>query len=454
MSDELLAITPIDGRYRALAEEAGRFFSEYALTRYRLRVEVEYLRLLCREGIAECGEAGEEALREISESFSVEEALAVKKIELETRHDVEAVVRYLKQRLSERGLSGLARLTHIGLTSEDTTNLAYSLALMEFNREVMVPLLGSLIMRLAEMGYEERSTAMLARTHGQPAVPTTIGKELSVHAYRLLRLYEELEGARFPGKISGAVGTYAALVEVLGPRTEEALRGLVERLGLDPWPLTKQTLPHDAVSGYLQRLSTLCMALVELARDLWLLSMLGYIVVKRVGVGSSTMPHKVNPIEVENAEGNLELAASLLMFLSSRLVATRLQRDLSDSTLRRNYGTATAYLLVGLKNLHSFLGRIGFDAGRMARDLEEHPEALSEAVQIRLRLRGHDALEEVRRIVSRGEGYLEELERAVRGLGADPAEIIPKRHEEYLGMASSLAERVYRLCAEKLGKKK
>ena len=446
MSDPLFAVSPVDGRYwREVGEEVGRYFSEYALIKYRVRIEVEYLKL-----VASKLNLPTDGLDDIYEGFGLPEARRVKEIEQQTHHDVESVVRYVKERLREAGMDRLAPLVHIGLTSEDMNNIAYSLALSEFNKNTLIPSLGSLIITLAELAREHRDTVMLARTHGVPAIPTTLGKELSYHAYRLLRAYEKLKEAKFPAKISGAVGTYASLREVFGEEYMEVLMKFIENLSLEPWPVTKQTLPHDNISEYLHELSRLSMVMLDLARDLWLMNLLGYVRRRRMGVGSSTMPHKVNPVEVENAEGNLELAATLLDFMARKLMITRLQRDLSDSTVRRNYGVALAHLLQAIKGLERFLKRIEFDKGAMAEDVEKNPEWVSEPAQIRTRLAGLDILEEIRSIEERGEEYLNNLRKVVKEAGEDPDKIIPKKPDEYLGKSGELVELVYRLCIDRV----
>jgi len=439
------AVSPVDGRYRPLVSELSSYFSEEALMRYRLLVEAEYLKLVAARANPQLAGRLGEALDVIISGFGLEEAEAVKAIEAETRHDVEAIVRFLRQRLEGVGLGEAARLVHVGLTSEDVNNLAYSLALRDAVARVVVPALESLLRALAEKAYRERLTVMVARTHGRPAVPTTLGKELAVHAYRLLASLRRVGDARLPGKVSGAVGTYAGLVEVFGDEALDVSRRLVESLGLVHWLATKQVIPHDDVSRLLHELALASMLLVDLCRDLWLLSTLGLVYPRPRGVGSSTMPQKSNPVELENAEGNLETASNMLSFLASRLLVSRLQRDLSDSTIRRNYGVALAHLLIGAKNLAAYLERMEVDREEIKLDLERHPEILAEAVQIRARLRGVDLLEEIRALGTGGAGYLERLAALLEMRGLRASEIIPRSAEEYLGLAPLIAELVYRL---------
>jgi adenylosuccinate lyase len=447
------AVSPVDGRYRPVVRELSRFFSELGLARYRLLVEATYLKKLLGRTRPHLAPEASRALDEIVSSFNEESMVTVKELERETGHDIEALVRFLRSALERRGLVDAAPLVHIGLTSEDVNNLAYSLALRDCLSGVLLPSLSRLTLRIAELAYAERETIMLARTHGQPAVPTTLGKELAVHAHRLSRSLERLGSQRLPGKASGAVGTYAGLVEVFGPGALEASEELVSELGLSFWPATKQVLPHDDVSRLLQELSLLSMILVDLCRDFWLLSMLGYVYPRPRGVGSSTMPQKSNPVELENAEGNLELAANTLSFMALRLAVSRLQRDLSDSTIRRNYGVALAHLLLGVRNIDAFLDRMAIDREAMRRDLEKHPEALSEAVQIRARLRGVDILEELRSISPHDPSYQDRVRALLESRGLHAAEIVPRAPEEYIGLAPRIAELVYRLVRESAAKR-
>lgn len=416
--------------------------------KYRLRIESEYLKLVAERVAPHLLGRLSAKLDEIVSGFDDRSVEAVKAIEAETRHDVEAVVRFLRGRLEEQGLGDASHLVHIGLTSEDVNNLAYSLALRDAISAAIIPALGRLLERLAEAAYRERLTVIVARTHGRPAVPTTLGKELAVHAYRLLTCLRRIGEMRLPGKVSGAVGTYAGLVEVFGGDALEASRRLVESLGLVHWFATKQVIPHDDASRLLYELSVASMVLVDLCRDLWLLTMLGIVYPRPRGVGSSTMPQKSNPVELENAEGNLELASNMLSFLASRLLVSRLQRDLSDSTIKRNYGVALAHLLIGVKNLTTFLERMEVDRDEARRDLERHPEILAEAVQIRARLRGLDLLDELRALGAGGSDYLERVKALLEERGLRASEILPKSAEEYLGLAPLIAELLYRLVEE------
>lgn len=451
MTHPLLALSPVDGRYAELVDDLRPHLSEFGLIRSRLSVEVEYLKFLGRRGAAPIGPEEVEAAGSVLKRFDLSAAEAVKAIEREVGHDVEALVRYLKSELTRLGAKGAAVWVHAGLTSEDVNNLAFSTSLRDAVKGVLVPELEGLCAELAEVSVREKGTLMLARTHGQPAVPTTLGKELAYHGSRVLWSLESLKGFRFPGKLSGAVGTYAALVEVFGRDALGAAREFVESLGLEFVELTKQVIPAERYAPLLDAMASLSMTLTDLSRDLWLLSALGHVTVLPRGVGSSTMPQKANPIEVENAEGNFELAASVLTFASRRLQTTRLQRDLSDSTVRRNVPVGVAHLLIGVRQLRRFLGRIGFDREGMLEELRSHPEALSEAVQVRFRRLGVDAIDELRSLLRQGVGVGEAARRVAERHGVRAEDVVPRDFGEYVGLAEELVEKFAAECRRRLG---
>ncbi|MCS7095006.1 MAG: lyase family protein [Thaumarchaeota archaeon] len=450
MTNALLAISPLDGRYSELVDDLRSYLSEYGLIKYRLMVEVEYLAFLSRSGITAIGQAEIEAARSVLRSFDLSSAEAVKSLEREVGHDVEAVVRYLKSNLVELGARSASVWVHAGLTSEDVNNIAFSISLRDALKEVLLPELERICRRVAELSLREKGTLMLARTHGRPAVPTTLGKELAYHGSRVLWWLERLREYKFPGKVSGAAGTYAALVEVLGKQAKERARQFVESLGLEFVELTKQVVPSDRYAPLLDSMSSLAMALTDFSRDLWLLCALGYVNVLPKGVGSSTMPQKANPIEAENAEGNLEMAATVLSFVARRLMTTRLQRDLSDSTIRRNVPVGVAHLLIGVRQLSKFLNRIEFASEAMFDDLSSHPEVLSEAVQVRFRRYGIDVLDELRSTLGRGLNLEESVRRLAERYGVRPEDTLPSNFREYIGLAEELAERFHDECLRRL----
>jgi adenylosuccinate lyase len=402
------ALSPLDGRYADSVRELAEVFGEHDLVRKRIQVEVEYLLALTAAlGVADLRSGDEELIRTIVEGFDGMAFERVKQIEQETHHDVKAAESYLAERLQELGLAGLVRWVHFGLTSEDVNNIAQTLQLREGSR-ILLDAGSRMQAALAELIGEGSDAVMLARTHGQPAVPTTMGKELLVFGLQLQELLEELHGFEYRGKMTGAVGTLAAHkaafpnVDWLG-----FSRTFVRSFGLEPEVVTTQVLPPTNWMRLFSLLQRLSLVVISLAKNLWWYTTLGYFRQKVIEkeVGSSTMPQKVNPIFLENAEGNGQLAAALFAFLVEKFSHTRLQRDLSDSTLRRNFGVAFGHLYLSLSSLTEGLARLEIDAEAMLAELREHPEVLAEAVQVILRREGvEDAYEAARRFF-RGAGF-------------------------------------------------
>lgn len=391
----LKAITPIDGRYRKRVKEAEKYFSEYALIHMRLKIEVKFLEKLVEKVETSLKEKlpkdWSKKLCGIIDEFDLGEAEKVKEIEEKVGHDVKALINYLRIRLREKGLRKLSSLVHIGLTSDDVNNLAYSILLRDFLREVYLPSLVKLLEKLVEIAQTHSDTVMLGRTHGQPATPTTFGKFIANYAYRIAEIVEKIEGFRFPGKIGGAVGDNSAL-KIVYPNVDwsDFSRELVKELGLEFYPAPTQILPHDRLSTLFSAIAILNNVLSNLCRDLWLLGALGLLrFVREIGEAhSSTMPHKSNPIYLENAEGALDLASSMLSYMAGRLISSRLHRDLSDSVIKRFYGTGLTLSLLGLRSLLEGLRRTWIDVKAMRREVESHWETMAEAVQLILRMHG------------------------------------------------------------------
>lgn len=396
------AVSPIDGRYAEEAAPLGDYFSERALTRGRVRVELEYLRLLVRLGVAP-------RARVPAMDPSMDE---IKGLEKELGHDVKAVEVCIRGRLERSGPRSLAPFVHLGLTSEDTNSLAHAFLLGSALREVILPAYSSLAVKLALMARKEAPTLMMARTHGRPAVPTTFGKELSVFAVRVAERVGALGRLVPMAKFSGAVGTYASF-ELLGDRdwTRE-LAKFVKGFGVDPAPYSTQVVPGERLSDILHHVVNLNQLMVSLSRDLWTYQTLDYVHFLRPGkVSSSTMPQKENPVDVENAEGQAEISNALLNFLAYRLQLTRMQRDLSDSVIRRMTGQGLAHSLVAARRLGSSLGAMEVDRAAMKSDLSRHREVYAEREQILRRLggdaRGYEKVKEALeagRLTSSGQG--------------------------------------------------
>ncbi|TFC78702.1 adenylosuccinate lyase [Cryobacterium cheniae] len=384
-------LSPLDGRYRAAVTELGEYLSEAGLNRARVRVEVEWLITLTDRSLFGSTPLTAEqklALRALVTDFGQAEIDELAVLEATTRHDVKAVEYLVRRRLTTLGLDHISELTHFAATSEDINNLSYALTVSDAVREVWLPKFRAVIGALRLRALEYRADSMLARTHGQPATPTTVGKELAVFVYRLERLATQIDGSEYLGKFSGATGTFAAHVAA-DPAVDwpAVSRGFVEGLGLTWNPLTTQIESHDWQAELYSRVSHANRVLHNLATDVWTYISLGYFrQIPQVGAtGSSTMPHKINPIRFENAEANLELSSAILDSLAATLVTSRLQRDLTDSTTQRNIGVGFGHSLLALDNIARGLGEIDIDRAMLARDLDANWEILGEAIQTVIR---------------------------------------------------------------------
>lgn len=391
-----IALTPLDGRYRAQVAPLVDHLSEAALNRSRLVVETEWMIHLLDggaiPGLRPLTEEERALLRAIPEDFGAEGIAEHAEIEAETVHDVKAVEYFIKRRLEGTSLAPLAEIVHIYCTSEDINNLAYALMIRGAVHEVWLPAYAALIGEIETLAQATAEVPMLSRTHGQPATPTTLGKELAVFVHRLRRQQRRVEADQTLGKINGATGTYAAhAVSVPGTDWEQVSRTFVEHLGLTWNPLTTQIESHDWQAEVYADIARAGRILHNFATDVWTYISLGYFrqrLSAQGGTGSSTMPHKVNPIRFENAEANLEISGALLDVLSQTLVTSRLQRDLTDSTTQRNVAPALGHALLAISNLRRGLAGLDVDARTMAEDLDGNWEVLGEAVQSVMRTLG------------------------------------------------------------------
>ena len=384
-------LSPLDGRYLAAVTELGEYLSEAGLNRARVQVEVEWLITLTDRslfGSAPLTADQKSALRSLVTGFGQAEIDELAELEATTRHDVKAVEYLVRRRLSALGLDHIAELTHFAATSEDINNLAYALTVSQAVHEVWLPKYRLVIEALRSRALEFRADAMLARTHGQPATPTTLGKEMAVFVYRLERILKQVEANEFLGKFSGATGTFAAHVAAEPAVDWPAVsREFVEGLGLGWNPLTTQIESHDWQAELYSTISHANRVLHNLATDVWTYISIGYFrQIPQVGAtGSSTMPHKINPIRFENAEANLELSSAILDSLAATLVTSRMQRDLTDSTTQRNIGVGFGHSLLALDNLLRGMGEIDIDRVQLAHDLDSNWEILGEAIQTVIR---------------------------------------------------------------------
>jgi adenylosuccinate lyase len=450
----LAAISPLDGRYGAKLTACRELFSEQALIRRRLLVEVRWLQYLAKSGSLEdlpvVAPVVHDWLDQLVNGFGGPEASRVKAIEKVTNHDVKAVEYYIGERLAES--SELARLrpfVHFGCTSEDINNLAYALILRSARDELLLPGLRSLLNRLRTMARGTASLPMLSRTHGQPASPTTLGKELANIAARIQRQMTSLQTASVLGKMNGAVGNFNAhVIAYPGVDWPQLCRGFVESLGLQYNPLTTQIEPHDWMAEYFDALARANTILIDAARDVWGYIGLGYFRQRQREreVGSSTMPHKVNPIDFENAEGNLGIANALLRHFAEKLPISRWQRDLSDSTVLRNSGVAIGHAVLAYQSFQAGLDKLDPDPGRMLVDLESNWEVLGEAVQTVLRRHGHsDAYEQLKSLTRGRRLSGEDLRAFIAGLDlprVDRDRLLALTPASYTGLAASLAASV------------
>ncbi|TFV98295.1 adenylosuccinate lyase [Orlajensenia leifsoniae] len=384
-------LSPLDGRYQSAVSELGEFLSEAGLNRARVHVEVEWLIYLTDRGFfgsSPLTDAHKAALRALASDFDQASIDAIGAHEARTRHDVKAVEYFVRDALHELGLDAIAELTHFACTSEDINNLSYALIVRDAVTTVWQPKLAAVIDAITALAVEHRAVPMLARTHGQPATPTTMGKELAVFAHRLSRVSAQVQASEYLGKFSGATGTFAAHLAAAPDADWRAIsREFVEGLGLDWNPLTTQIESHDWQAELYGRISHANRILHNLATDIWTYISMGYFrQIPVVGAtGSSTMPHKINPIRFENAEANLELSSALLDSLAATLVTSRLQRDLTDSSAQRNIGVGFGHSLLALDNIQRGLREIALAEEVLAADLDGNWEVLGEAVQTVIR---------------------------------------------------------------------
>ena len=449
--NSLTALSPLDGRYAAKVDSLRAQFSEFGLIRRRLQVEIEWLKALAAEShfaeIPAFSAATVAALDALVTGFGPEQAAEVKAIEAVTNHDVKALEYWIKKKLADNAeVMKVSEFIHFACTSEDINNLAHALMLKTARDETMSPMLEQLSTRLRGLAHEHADLPMMSRTHGQPATPTTLGKEMANVVYRLDRARSRIAEVSLLGKINGAVGNYNAHLAAYPDYDWESFaRRFVERLGLEFNPYTIQIEPHDAMAELFDAFARLNTILMDLSRDVWGYISLGFFKQKlKAGeIGSSTMPHKVNPIDFENAEGNLGLANALLEFFSRKLPISRMQRDLSDSTVLRNLGVAFGHSLFAYRRALKGMGKLGVDPARMQADLAAHPEVLAEAVQTILRREGYPEPYEVLKKLSRGRALtLDGLRDFVDTLDVSDVvkdELRALTPEGYTGLAGKLA---------------
>jgi adenylosuccinate lyase len=445
--EALTAISPIDGRYHHKTRELAEYFSEMGFIRYKVKVEVEYFIALCEADIpalAGLDESLFHALRDLYREFTIEDARRVKEIELVTNHDVKAVEYFLKERFAaiSPALEEAKEYIHFGLTSQDINNTAIPMMLRDAMYNIMLPGLRDLLKRVEGLANEWKEIPMLARTHGQPATPTLLNKEIMVFYARLAEQINELAQQNYPGKFGGATGNFNAHYAAFPATDWHDFAGifLAKTLGLRRSRPTTQIDHYDGLSRIFDNIKRINTILIDMSQDIWLYIMQDYFKQKVVAteVGSSAMPHKVNPIDFENAEGNLGVAITLLEFMSRKLPISRLQRDLTDSTVLRNAGTAFSHTSLALQSLQKGLGKLEVNRATIAADLEANWAVVAEAIQTILRRENYPNPYEVLKALTRGKGKLDEatIVAFIAGLDVTPsvkAELSAIRPETYFG---------------------
>ena len=451
---DLLSLSPLDGRYAAKLDALRPQFSEYGLIRRRLQVEIEWLKALALEPhfseIPPFSAATIAALDQLLADFSPAQAAEVKEIEKTTNHDVKALEYWIKKQLADNAeVMRVAEFIHFACTSEDINNLAHALMLKAARDEVMLPMFDQVIARLRELAHAHADLPMMARTHGQPATPTTLGKEIANVVHRLARARRNLAGVSLLGKINGAVGNYNAHLAAYPAYDWEGFaRRFVEAFGLEFNPYTIQIEPHDAMAELFDAFARANTILIDLDRDLWGYISLGIFrqKLKAGEIGSSTMPHKVNPIDFENSEGNLGLANALLRHLAEKLPISRWQRDLTDSTVLRNMGVALGYTLLAWDSLLRGLAKLEADAPRLREELDANWELLAEPIQTVMRRYGIANPYEKLKELTRGHRVSREgMQAFVAALdipAAARAELLKLTPWDYTGKAAELARRI------------
>ncbi len=450
MSSNILAISPLDGRYADKVSSLAPIVSEFGLIKYRVAVEIEWFKFLFSKaefGLPQLAPSDIALLDKIVSEFSVDDAKRVKAIEATTNHDVKAVEYLIKEKIADNQLLNQQReFIHFACTSEDINNTSYALMLKELKEQILLPELTKLTTQLSSLSDDYRDIAMMCRTHGQPATPSTMGKEFYNVVYRLQRQLKQLSTQEILAKINGAVGNYNAhLVAYPNVAWDQLAREFIEtKLGLSFNPFTTQIEPHDYQAEIYDNLRRINTILIDLSRDVWAYIGINYFKqkVKAGEVGSSTMPHKVNPIDFENAEGNLGLANALLTHLAEKLPISRWQRDLTDSTVQRNIGVAIGYMLLGLSSLSKGLGKLEINPSVIAADLDNNWELLAEPIQTVMRKCGMENAYEKLKDLTRGKKVdAAGIQLFVAGLDlpeAEKAKLAALTPHNYIGLAAKL----------------
>ena len=448
--DTLCAISPLDGRYGSKVEDLRDVFSEYGLVKRRVAVECAWLAALAAHpGLPECpalSDAEAAQLRALAEGFSVADAQRVKDIEKTTNHDVKAVEYFIKEKIAGTSLAGRSEFVHFACTSEDINNMSHALMLRD-GLAVLRAAQNAVTDKIAEMAHAFAAVPMLAHTHGQPASPTTLGKELAVVAARLRRQQDELDRIVLPAKMNGAVGNFNAHLSAYPTVDWEKLSDkVIKSLGLRQNRLTTQIESHDGIAELFDAICRWNSVLLDFDRDVWMYVSMGYFKQRTIKgeIGSSTMPHKVNPIDFENSEGNLGLANAVMGFMARKLAISRMQRDLTDSTTLRNMGVGFGYTLIAIRSTQKGLGKLELNVDRLAEDLDHNWEVLAEPIQTVMRKVGMDHPYERLKELTRGRRVnaqiMKDFVKALPLPKADKDRLLKLTPATYIGIAEKLAK--------------
>ncbi len=450
----LTAISPIDGRYAAKTAGLRAIFSEYGLIYHRLLVEVRWLQNLSRSAdiseVPEFSPAANALLDAIVQDFDPNQAERIKQIEKTTNHDVKAVEYYLKEQVADNAeLNAVSEFIHFACTSEDINNLSHALMLQSGRDQILLPMVNEVLDMINNLAHRYAAIPMMSRTHGQPASPTTLGKEFANVVHRMRRQLRQIEAVEMLGKFNGAVGNYNAHLSAYPDSDWPAIsRQFIESMGLTWNPYTTQIEPHDYIAELFDALARLNTILIDFSRDSWSYISIGYFKQKAVAgeVGSSTMPHKVNPIDFENAEGNLGIANAVLRHLAQKLPISRWQRDLTDSTVLRNLGTGIGHVLIALDSLKRGIGKLEINTDAIAADLEHNWEVLAEPIQTVMRRYGVEQPYEKLKALTRGRKIdaqaVREFVEALEIPAAAKQELIELTPASYIGNAVKQAQTI------------